>query len=367
MRFSVDDDTRALLSEVDGVLASAGDVGSRELFGLLGARRLVAAHYPREYGGRGLTLAHHVSVSERLGLAGLPDEVHLVTVQGVGCSLLVSGQESQRRRWLPEIAAGRAFASLLLTEAGAGSDLTAIESRAEADGDGYRVTGQKTWNLYADWSSFGICSVRTRRGEDRYDGISFLLIPFDAPGVSVEPVPRLLGEPYFTVTFDGVRVGQDALIGPEHRGWPLLIQAIGFERAGFDYLSRARRWLRTAEEVVSDVRGPDRLNLRAELLRHERAVANARALAFRAAGQAQRFEMDEVASAYSKYACGEAAQRLARWMGLELGAAVRERGAERRAEALRRALAEAPELSISGGARELQLDLIAMDQNAGTG
>ncbi|GAA3427118.1 acyl-CoA dehydrogenase family protein [Streptosporangium sandarakinum] len=364
MRFTADDGVQRLLDEVEEVLAGADDVPPQELFARLGERRLIAVHYPEEYGGRGLGLTAHAAVSERLGLAGLPDEVHLVTVQGVGCSILTSGTDSQRRRWLPEIAAGRAFASLLLTEPGAGSDLTAIESRATPDGDGYRVTGRKAWNLYADWSAFGLCSVRTGRGGDRYDGISFLLIPFDTPGVAVEPAPRLLGDPYFTVEFDGVRVGRDALIGREHRGWPLLIRAISFERAGFDYLSRAQRWLRTAEEVIGGVQSAGRQVLREQLLRHERAVANARALAFRTVGGARGFEMDEVASAYSKFTCGEAAQNLARWMGLELGAAVRERGDERLADALRRILAEAPELSVSGGARELQLDLIAMGQNA---
>jgi alkylation response protein AidB-like acyl-CoA dehydrogenase len=365
MRFTPDEQTRHLLEEVDEVLAKAGDgATAKERFALLGDRRLIAVHYPVEYGGRGLRLVDHAAVTERLGLAGLPDEVHLVTVQGVGCSLLTSGTEEQRRRWLPRIAAGRVFASLLLTEAEAGSDLTAIECQAVPDGDHYIVTGQKTWNLFADWSDFGICSVRTRKGPDRYDGISFLLIPFDLPGVSTERIPRMAGEPYFTVIFDGVRVERGGMIGREHRGWPLLIRAIGFERAGFDYLTRAQVWLLAAERIVHSYPASTRHLLADQLMRHERAVANARALAFRAVGTADGYEIDEIASAYSKFACAEAAQRLARWMGLELRQAAREWGDRSDGETLTRALAEAPELSISGGASELQLDLIAMEQSA---
>ncbi|MFD1151393.1 acyl-CoA dehydrogenase family protein [Saccharothrix hoggarensis] len=363
MRFTPDEVTRGLLDEVDRVFADAGPGASRrELFALLGDRRLVAVHYPEEYGGRGLRLTDHAAVAERMGLAGLPDEVHLVTVQGVGCSLLTAGTEEQRRRWLPRVAAGRAFASLLLSEPNAGSDLTAIETTAVPDADGYVVTGRKAWNLYADWSDFGLVSVRTRAGRDRYDGISFLLVPFDAPGVVLHPVRREAGEPYYTVVLDGVRVGRDALIGPEHQGWPLLIRAIGFERAGFDYLSRAQRWLRTAGELVDAAPSTERARLRVDLLRHERAVANARALAFRAVNTADGFDMDEVASAYSKLACGEAAQGVARWAATELtGLADADR-----LRVVRHALAEAPELSISGGAVELQLDLIAVDQCTGS-
>ncbi|MEO6088257.1 MAG: acyl-CoA dehydrogenase family protein [Umezawaea sp.] len=364
MRFTPDEVTRGLLDEVDEVVAGAGaDASHRELFALLGDRRLVAVHYPEEYGGRGLRLTDHAAVAERMGRAGLPDEVHLVTVQGVGCSLLTAGTEAQRGHWLPRIAAGRAFASLLLSEPNAGSDLTAIEATAVPAGDGYRVTGRKAWNLYADWSDFGLVSVRTRAGRDRYDGISFLLVPFDAPGVSLQRVRREAGEPYYTVVLDDVRVGADALIGPAHQGWQLLIRAIGFERAGFDYLSRAHRWLRVAEELVSASPAPERAGLGEQLLRHERAVAGARALAYRAVNTASGFDMDEVSSAYSKLACGEAAQGVARWAATELAGLA---DAEQR-EVLRHATAEAPELSISGGASELQLDLIAVDQSTRSG
>jgi alkylation response protein AidB-like acyl-CoA dehydrogenase len=360
VRFTPDEVTRGLLDEVDEVLADTG-APARELLAALGDRRLVAVHYPEEYGGRGLRLTDHAAVAERMGLAGLPDEVHLVTVQGVGCSLLTSGTPEQKQEWLPRIAAGRAFASLLLSEPNAGSDLTAIETTAVPDGDGFRVTGRKAWNLYADWSHFGLVSVRTRAGRDRYDGISFLLVPFDAPGVTLRPVHREAGEPYYTVVLEDVHVGADALIGPVHQGWPLLIRAIGFERAGFDYLTRAQRWLRLATDLVATA--PDRTRLAPVLLRHERAVANARALAFRAVNTAVGFDMDEVSSAYSKLACGEAAQGVARWAATELAGLA----FDEQLRVLRHAVAEAPELSISGGATELQLDLIAVDQSTGSG
>jgi alkylation response protein AidB-like acyl-CoA dehydrogenase len=238
MRFSPDQSQRRLIDEVEGVLQSApAGTDARGLLALLGDERLLAVHYPEKYGGRGLRLSDHAVVAERLGLHGLPDEVHLVTLQGVGCTLLTGGTVKQRERWLPDLASGRAFASLLLSEAAAGTDLAAVTTRAEPQGDAYVITGSKSWSLRADWSQIALCSARTRESRDRYDGLTLLLISLDAPGISIEPAPRLVGDPYFTVRFDGVRVGRDAIVGREHAGWALAIRAIGFERAGYRHLA----------------------------------------------------------------------------------------------------------------------------------
>jgi alkylation response protein AidB-like acyl-CoA dehydrogenase len=352
---------RRLVEEVDAILTGPGaDVDPRTAFAELGRRRLMAVHWPERYGGRGLALADHATVVERVGLHGLPDEVHLVTVQGVGCPLLVAGSEQQREQWLPSLAQGTAFASLLLSEPGAGSDLAAISTTAEPCGEGYVLTGEKTWNLHADWSSFGLCAARTRVSGNPYHAITALLVPFDMPGVSVEPVPRAIGDPFFRVSFDGVRVDRDAVVGCEHVGWPLLVRAIGFERAGFDYLTRARRWLGAARRLVLELPCHERRAAAAGLLCCERRVEAARSLAFRAVALADGLDMDEISSAYSKLACGEAAQHVAWWAASTLGTAFASPSPD--AAVLRLALAEAPELSVSGGATELQLDLIATEQ-----
>jgi alkylation response protein AidB-like acyl-CoA dehydrogenase len=360
MRYALDAVQRGLVDEVDMTVASApAGADARDVLRLLGARSLVAVHYPVELGGRGLRLADHAAIAERIGAHGLADEVHLVTVQGVGCTILTAGDECQRRRWLPGIAAGRTFASLLLSEEEAGTDLTAIATRATVDGNGFALSGAKSWNLHTDWSDLGLCSART--GNGRYDGLSLFIVPLSLPGVSVEPVPRAMGEPYFRVTFDDVRLDQDALVGEVGGAWPTLVQAIGFERAGFDYLSRAQRWLGEARSMARAAELND-AGTGAALLRLERQVAAARALAYKAVALADGLAMDEVASAYSKLACGEAAQAVAWWGADELTAAVADDAVA--AERLSAQVAEAPELSISGGAMELQLDLIALEQRA---
>lgn len=353
MDFAPTEVQRRLVAEVDEVLGGRPWDDPREAFARLGARRLLAVHYPPALGGRALGLADHAVVAEHLGLQGLPDEVHLVTVQGVGCTLLTCGSLGQQQRWLPALAGGRVFASLLLSERGAGSDVTAVATTARPTDDGYRLNGCKSWNLRADWSGLGLCSARTRES-GRYDSISLLAVPLDSPGVTVTPVARAMGEPYFDVAFDDVALPPDAVVGPTHRGWSTIVRAIGFERAGFDYLSRAIRWLEIVESAVVAERAPRRPLLQSGLARLDRQVRTARALAFRAVSTATGLDMDEVDAAYAKLACSEAAQNIAWWAADNL-----DLYGDPRLARLRQAVAEAPEFTVSGGATELQLDLIA--------
>jgi alkylation response protein AidB-like acyl-CoA dehydrogenase len=360
MRLELDSHQARLVAETDRAIDDAGvDVDPRECFARLGAERLLAVHYPTSYGGRGLSLAHHFAIAERLGERGLPDEVHLITVQGVGCAILTYGTRLQRDRWLPGIAGGRLFASLLLSEVAAGSDLAGIETTAATAGDGWRISGTKVWSLQTDWSRLALCSARTRTAEHRYDGISLFLIDLTSPGVEITPTPRAAGAPYFSVTLDGVRVGADALLGPPHKGWFLLPTVIGFERAGFDYLTRAKSWLRAASQEAGRLPAGIQAALASDLVGLQCAVENVRALAFHAANSAADLQMDEMVTAYSKLACGRVAQAVARWAGQNL---LTVPGPDSTARAiLRAAVAEAPELTVSGGAQELQLDLIATE------
>lgn len=354
MRFTHDDIQAALVDEVDAVLAEAGDIGHRAQLSALGAAGLLAVHWPKAFGGRGLRLADHAAVSERVGLHGLPDEVHLVSIQGVGCTILATGDERQRAAWLPRLAGGQCFASLLFSEQGAGTDLAGIETVATRTSSGFRLDGEKAWNLYADWSGLGVCSARTRSGPIRTEGLSLFLVDLQQAGVSLTSRPRAAGGEYFTVRFDGVEVDEGALLGRIDHGWALMLRAIGFERIGLDYAARAQRWLAAARRLPGAEDGERRVTF----LRHERAIAQARALAYRAADLADGLDPDEVACALSKSACAAAAQEVAWWAASELLPTVEESTSAAATE-LAAAIYEAPELGISGGATDLQFDLIA--------
>jgi alkylation response protein AidB-like acyl-CoA dehydrogenase len=352
MRPELDAAQVRLADEVDRVLdAAPPGADPLDLFARLGDERLLAVHYPAAFGGRGLSLAHHVAAAERMGARGLPDVIHIVTVQALGGALLAFGSAEQQARWLPPIAAGRLFGSLLLSEPGAGSDAAAIRTTATPDGEGWRISGVKTWSVATDRSGIALCSARTREGRNRYDGISLFLLDLTDPAIRLTPVPRALGDPYFEVTLDGAYVGPEAVVGPLHRGWALLPSTIGFERAGFECLSRATSWLGAAEAGFHRLPQEARAATAGDLVRLRTRVAGARALAFHAMHTADALDADEVLIAYSKLACARAGQAVARWAGEELAPSPE----------LRAAVAEAPELTISGGPQELQLDLIAHD------
>jgi alkylation response protein AidB-like acyl-CoA dehydrogenase len=362
MRLNLDPSQLGLTAEVDQVLDGMSENASAcQQLARLGDERLLAVHYPAGYGGRGMTLAHHAAVALRIGERGLPDVAHLVTVQGVGCTILAYGSARQRARWLPEIAGGRLLASLLLSEREAGSDLTRIETTATPEGDGWRIRGVKAWSLHADWSGIALCSAVSRADGNRYERISLFLVDLTAPGVTVTPVPRLAPEPYFLVELDDVYVDADALLGPLHKGWALLPAAIGFERGGFDYLTRGTSWLRAAIQEYRRLPADTQEAMAADLARLRSGLDNARALALHAAYTAEGLHVDEVLTAYTKLACGRAAQAVAQWVGAQLLPSSSGEGRGARCAALRAAVAEAPELTISGGPQDLQLGLIAND------
>jgi 3-oxo-4-pregnene-20-carboxyl-CoA dehydrogenase beta subunit len=286
--------------------------------------------------------------------------VHLISVQEVGCTLLMFGTEQQRDRWLLDIAAGKLLASILLSEWGAGSDITLLETTATPDqDDGWRISGSKIWSMYTDWSGIALCSAKTRDSDSRYNSISLFMVDLSAPGVTVTPVPRLAGEPYFLVGLDNVYVGPGALVGALHRGWSLLQTSIGFERGGLDYLTQGWSWLHAIEEEFQRLPASRQTELAGDLVRLRCRLESARALAFQAAYAASGLEMDEIAAAYAKLACGQAAQAVARWAGEEFLPALGHRPSDSAGAILRTAIAEAPELTISAGALDLQLSLIA--------
>src|SRR4029453_3434237 len=106
---------------------------------------------------------------------GMPDTLHVLSVQIVGTFLLTAGTEDQRRRYLPALAAGECFATVCYTEPDVGSDLASLTSRAVRDGDGYRLNGVKVYGLKGSQSDVALCALRSGEGASKYDGISLFL------------------------------------------------------------------------------------------------------------------------------------------------------------------------------------------------
>jgi alkylation response protein AidB-like acyl-CoA dehydrogenase len=206
--------------------------------------------WPVEFGGRGANLIEWLIFEEEYYRAGAPGRVNQNGIFLLGPTIMEYGTEEQKARYLPKMASSEEVWGQGWSEPNAGSDMAAIQATAERQGDCYVIHGQKTWvsrGSYADWL-FGL--FRTDPKSERHRGLSFLLVPLDAEGVTVRPIPQLDGEAGFAEVFlDGVRVPAENLLGEENKGWSVAMATAGFERGLM--LRSPARFQNTARKLVA--------------------------------------------------------------------------------------------------------------------
>lgn len=374
MRFGFTEDQQRFRADVRRTLRSAevraaaeratGAAGvepdARPLYRMLGGLGLLAVHWPVEFGGAGRPLTDAAILAEELVRAGVPDTFHVNTIQIVGQFLLMAGDAEQKRRHLPALARGESFASVLYTEPDAGSDLGALRTVAEPDGDGgYRITGTKVFSLKTRFVDLGLCAARTTPNAGKYQGISLFLVDMRAPGVTVSMIPGIGDEHFHRVELDGVAVSEADLIGPRDEGWPLLNEALAVERTGLDYYLKAERWLDTALEALVD-RGPDsehEAHLE-QIGRWHGALTADHSLAWEVLTGLEADRIDQVAAAVAKYHSSELAQGIAAWAA-DIPTPDQRANHTRPAEILDSAHREAPGLTLSAGTSEVMLQIVA--------
>jgi alkylation response protein AidB-like acyl-CoA dehydrogenase len=200
----------------------------RELFAELAAMGLIGLTIPEQYGGSGQDLVAAVAVIEELSQAGAflaGPYIHAAFYGGMNLS--ENGSPAQKAELLPRIVAGEVLLCYGLSEPNVGGDLASVETRADRDGDEILVNGAKRWCTGADWSDYIYCLVRSGDPGERYRNLSFLLIPRDTPGISMQAIEHcnLRYTASMDVYFDDVRLPESAVVGgPEmwNRGWDLL-------------------------------------------------------------------------------------------------------------------------------------------------
>ena len=189
---------------------------------------LIGLTIPEGYGGAGQDLTAAVAVIEELAQVGAfiaGPYIHAAFYGGMNLS--ENGSEAQKRALLPKIAKGDLLLCYGLSEPDVGGDLASVETRADKQGDEILVNGAKRWCTGADWSDYIYCLVRSGEADARYKNLSFLLIPTDAPGISMQPIEHvnLRYTASMDVYFDNVRLDQAAIVGgPDmwNRGWEQL-------------------------------------------------------------------------------------------------------------------------------------------------
>jgi alkylation response protein AidB-like acyl-CoA dehydrogenase len=200
----------------------------------LAAKGWGAPTWPKEYGGAGLSHAEARVVGEEMGRIGASNPIPMLAGMGVtmvGPTVLEYGTEDQKRRHLPGIASGEVRWCLGLSEPNAGSDLASLTTKAEDKGDHFIVNGQKIWTSGADISQWCGALVRTDPKLKKHDGISFLLLPMDQPGVRTRPIKLIAGaSPFCETYFDDAIAEKGDLLGKLNDGWNVVKRLLQHER-----------------------------------------------------------------------------------------------------------------------------------------
>lgn len=178
-----------------------------------------APTWPKEYGGTGWTPTQLYIFETEAAHADAPIQFHQ-GLELIGPIIFTFGTEEQKAKYLPRIISGEDWWCQGYSEPGAGSDLAALSTRADRDGDHYVINGQKMWTSYAHVASHMFCLVRTAKEERRQQGISLILVDMNTPGIKIRPV-ETLDEKHHTneVFLDDVRVPVANLVGEEGKGW----------------------------------------------------------------------------------------------------------------------------------------------------
>jgi alkylation response protein AidB-like acyl-CoA dehydrogenase len=222
---------------------------AREFQRKLGQKGWLAPAYPKEYGGLELSHMKRLVLAEELAYNRTPISIEEeITVNWVGPSILLFGTEQQKKEYLTRIAKGDVVFCLGYSEPNAGSDLASLQTRAVETGDGYVISGQKTWCSYGHLADYCWLAARTDPDASRHEGISIFIVDMKTPGISVRPLINILNRHSFNeVFFDDVRIPRENLVGQKNKGWYQLVIALDFERSSIGYAAGNQRII---EELV---------------------------------------------------------------------------------------------------------------------
>ena len=197
----------------------------------LGAAGWTCVGWPKEHGGRDLSLYQQVIWFEEYARASGPGRLGHIGETLAGPTIIAFGSPEQQERFLPGILAGTELWAQGYSEPNAGSDLANVQTRAERDGDEWVITGQKVWTSLAHWAQWAFVLCRTDREAPKHKGISYLLVPLQQDGVEIRPIRQVTGTSEFNeVFFDGARTAVANTVGAENNGWKVAMGTLAFER-----------------------------------------------------------------------------------------------------------------------------------------
>ena len=222
---------------------------------ILNEKGWAAYTWPKEWGGPGWSAVQRMIFLEEMQTYPAPN-VSPFNITMVGPVLIQFGTDEQKGRFLPRAANLDDWWCQGFSEPGAGSDLAALKTAARRDGDDYVVNGQKIWTSTAHEADWCFCLVRTDpQAAKKQEGISFLLIDMQTPGITVRPIISIDGSHHLNeVFFDEVRVPVQMRVYQENKGWDVAKFLLGNERTGIAQLGRSQERVKFAKQKAKEMR-----------------------------------------------------------------------------------------------------------------
>ncbi len=203
----------------------------KKWFDAMAGQGWVTPDWPEKYGGAGLDKKFTAALRKELRAVDAPSPSH-PGISMLGPTLLELGTEEQRREHLPKIARNETYWCQGFSEPGAGSDLASLQTRAESDGDEYVINGSKIWTSGAHKADWMFCLTRTDPDAPKHQGISFILLNMDQPGIEVAPLKLIDGSSEFNQVFlEGARASASDVVGELNSGWSVAKRLLQHERS----------------------------------------------------------------------------------------------------------------------------------------
>lgn len=316
-----------------------------------------AVQWPIEYGGRGGTLTESAIFFEELARSRSPLPANVLGLLLAGPTIMTCGTQAQKDRFLAPILTAEEIWCQGFSEPDAGSDLASLKTRAERDGDGWVVTGQKVWTSGAQQARWCMLVARTDPEAPKHQGLTYFLMDMDQPGIEVVPLRQITGAPEFNELFiDGARVADDGVLGGVGNGWKVALTTLMNERAGLAFFLQVRM-RQVLDQLIDEAQAEGRLDdpvvadrlgdlcLRAEVLR---------LTSYRGLTAVQKYGQPGPEGSLTKWMWSEANQQLAQLAADVLGPRTLEAGDRWAYELLR-----ARGCSIEGGTTEILKNIVA--------
>jgi alkylation response protein AidB-like acyl-CoA dehydrogenase len=200
----------------------------------MGAKGWGTPTWPKAYGGGGLSPQEARVLAQEMAKIGAVNPIGGMGVGMFGPTLLEYGTEEQKKKYIPDIVTGKIRWCQGFSEPGAGSDLAALQTKAEDKGDYWLVNGSKIWTSGGQYADMIFCLVRTDQTR-KHEGISFVVFEMHQPGVEVRPIRLIAGNsPFCETFFTDVKVPKENLVGPLNGGWTVAKRLLQHERSGMN-------------------------------------------------------------------------------------------------------------------------------------